>query len=323
MINIKLFMKKFLLATVITIQSIAVSAQIFSETFWTNGQCLFEATQKGDRIEFFGSAMLGDVGYDFTLIKRGRTTYSTEQGGSYTFGKYVEYRTIDDGYENQLDLLIAYDDKDEMTEVFYKFDGSIDDLLKNNFLKLLDGVYTDAAGKEYTFDGASVNGTPFEVMCDEYGYANNVKYKGKFYKFIFSDTGVNIYNARKVNGMVFGDVFTKTTIYKKLRKRTTNEPPHTGRWQYTSTDIVNVGMLSYFNDKAQLRIMRNEIFARRGYLFLSPDLKTKFSKMPWYHPGTDNSKIHFSDLENLNINIIKKYETAYPTDFYKKIEKGL
>ena len=316
-------MKNILLAAAITIQCAAVAAQNFNGTFWTNGQGSFEATQKGDRIEFFGSAMLGEIGYDFTLIKRGRTTYSTEQGGSYTFGKYVEYRTIEDGTDTPLELLIAYDDKDEMTEVFYKFDGSIDDLLAHNFLSLLDGVYTDAAGKEYIFDGATINGTPFEVLSDEYAYANNIKYKGKYYKIMFSDNGVNIYNARKASGMVFGDVFTKTTLYKKLRKKTAQEPPLTGRWQYTSTSIVNVGMLSYFCDKTQLRLMRNEIFARRGYKFLSPDLKTYFSKQPWYKPVSDNSKIHFSDLENLNINIIKKYETAYPADFYKKVERGM
>ena len=316
-------MKKLLLASAVVLQCAAALAQNFDNTFWTNGFCSFEATQSGDKIDFFGSAALGDTGYDFTLIKTGRNTFVTQNGGSYIFGRTVEYRTIDNGDDGLIELLIAYDDKKSMSNVFYRYGGSIEDLLVSNFLMLLEGTYTDAAGKEYVIENSSVNGVGFEVYTDEDGRANNIKYKNKYYKVVFSDTGINIYNARHENGMVFGDVFVKTTLHKKLRKKTQQSGNLTGRWQYTSTQIVNEDMLMYFRDKTQLRLMRNEIFARRGYIFLSPDLKTHFGKMSWYKPVSDNSKIHFSDLENLNINIIKKCETAYPADFYIKIEKGL
>ena len=59
--------------------------------------------------------------------------------------------------------------------------------------------------------------------------------------------------------------------------------------------------------KSQLRLMRNEILARRGWIFQSKDLKDYFSSQSWYHPVGNNNSI-ISIIERVNIELIKSEE---------------
>lgn len=59
--------------------------------------------------------------------------------------------------------------------------------------------------------------------------------------------------------------------------------------------------------KAQLRILRNAIYAHHGYIFNSDDLKTYFGKFSDYHPTTKNVT-NFSSIESDNVALLKKYE---------------
>jgi hypothetical protein len=51
--------------------------------------------------------------------------------------------------------------------------------------------------------------------------------------------------------------------------------------------------------KQELRIARNEIFARRGRYFEAPDLKARFERFSWYSPNTWNPKL--SSIEQANV----------------------
>nr|WP_233098837.1 YARHG domain-containing protein [Aureibaculum flavum] len=60
--------------------------------------------------------------------------------------------------------------------------------------------------------------------------------------------------------------------------------------------------------KSELKIMRNEIFARNGYIFKSGGkMDTYFSKKIWYKP-IKKDNINFSDIEKHNIELILKLE---------------
>jgi hypothetical protein len=60
--------------------------------------------------------------------------------------------------------------------------------------------------------------------------------------------------------------------------------------------------------KEELRIARNEIFARRGRYFSSPDLTERFNKFPWYVPNTWNPQLN--DIERANVTLIERVEPS-------------
>ncbi|MBB6481512.1 YARHG domain-containing protein [Spirochaeta isovalerica] len=64
-----------------------------------------------------------------------------------------------------------------------------------------------------------------------------------------------------------------------------------------------------FRDRNQLRIMRNAIFAFRGYTFKSQYLQDFFEKSDWYQPNPEFSETVFTDQEKYNINFIRDYES--------------
>ncbi|WHY66641.1 YARHG domain-containing protein [Neobacillus sp. SuZ13] len=61
--------------------------------------------------------------------------------------------------------------------------------------------------------------------------------------------------------------------------------------------------------KGQLRLARNEIYARHGYVFKSEDLQTYFSSKSWYQPDQsfDGS---LNEIEKENVNFIKAREDS-------------
>ena len=91
--------------------------------------------------------------------------------------------------------------------------------------------------------------------------------------------------------------------------------PQTGRWHTRQANdgvypLTRVRKLTY-NDiancsKSQLRIMRNEIYARHGYIFSSADLREYFGRQSWYYPTTKS--VTLNSIEQYNVNFIKQYE---------------
>lgn len=60
--------------------------------------------------------------------------------------------------------------------------------------------------------------------------------------------------------------------------------------------------------KHDLKIMRNEIFARHGYIFKTSEMKSYFSTQSWYYGRYDDVSSLLSDLEHKNVALIKSYE---------------
>lgn len=70
----------------------------------------------------------------------------------------------------------------------------------------------------------------------------------------------------------------------------------------------------------ELRLMRNYIFARRGYIFESEDLKEYFEQFSWYVPLYYDVTPHLSDIEKYNVNFIKEWETNFGPDYTPEYE---
>ncbi len=63
-----------------------------------------------------------------------------------------------------------------------------------------------------------------------------------------------------------------------------------------------------FLSKWQLKIMKNEIFARYGYIFKSAAMKKYFQAKPWYRPQFHNVYHLLTPIERKNIKLIKQYD---------------
>jgi hypothetical protein len=57
-----------------------------------------------------------------------------------------------------------------------------------------------------------------------------------------------------------------------------------------------------------LKIMRNEIYARRGYIFKTDDMKNYFNQQRWYKPRYINVEPMLTEMEKKNVKFIQSYE---------------
>ena len=91
-----------------------------------------------------------------------------------------------------------------------------------------------------------------------------------------------------------------------------------GRWPWTSERLIQSAELDPLSS-GELELMRNEIYARHGWIFNRPDLRNYFESQPWYRPKGDLSnreqsnrwvEAELSPLERRNIRIITSREHA-------------
>jgi hypothetical protein len=75
----------------------------------------------------------------------------------------------------------------------------------------------------------------------------------------------------------------------------------------SSSRLLTMGDLQPLS-KDDLRIARNEIFARRGRYFQSPDLTERFSRFPWYRPTSWDPPLN--PIETANVALIQRAEQA-------------
>lgn len=85
-----------------------------------------------------------------------------------------------------------------------------------------------------------------------------------------------------------------------------------GKYPQSSTRYLTVNDLSGLSN-AELRIMRNEIFARNGYVFKTEAMSNYFNRIDWYRKidklnVNDDGSSLLTDIEKANIKIIQKYE---------------
>lgn len=77
--------------------------------------------------------------------------------------------------------------------------------------------------------------------------------------------------------------------------------PEASLRQLTSDDLK-------FLSKYDLKIMRNEIYARYGYIFQTDDMKNYFNAQNWYSPRYNDVNSCLTKTEKTNIDLIKYFE---------------
>lgn len=76
----------------------------------------------------------------------------------------------------------------------------------------------------------------------------------------------------------------------------------------TDTRRITIADLEEFSTE-EIALIRNEIYARHGYVFQTEPFKSYFGEKDWYIPNPDFTEAEFSEIELANKNLIVEYET--------------
>lgn len=71
----------------------------------------------------------------------------------------------------------------------------------------------------------------------------------------------------------------------------------------------------------EIRLMRNEIYARKGYTFKDQNLQEYFENKDWYHKSATNEKIKLNDIEQKNVVFLKKIEKELKLERVSLVEQ--
>lgn len=74
-----------------------------------------------------------------------------------------------------------------------------------------------------------------------------------------------------------------------------------GNYQFTESDLT---LLS----AKDLTYLRNSVYAKHGYVFVSDELNNYFKQFKWYHPNSSVTETVLNDMEKVNVNFIKRYQ---------------
>ncbi|HEX7261194.1 MAG TPA: YARHG domain-containing protein, partial [Luteolibacter sp.] len=110
-------------------------------------------------------------------------------------------------------------------------------------------------------------------------------------------------------------------IDKKIGIRKFNLPqrkfkydPKAGKYPQSSTRVLAAKDVENLKNE-ELRIMRNEIYARHGYSFKLADMREHFDKLDWYMPVAIDITTKLTKVEKSNAELIKRYE-KYSAEYY-------
>jgi len=88
---------------------------------------------------------------------------------------------------------------------------------------------------------------------------------------------------------------------------TNNSSSLSGRFTEASERLLSSNQLTALS-KEDLKIMRNEIFARHGYIFKTPEMKSYFATQSWYHGKYEDVTSMLTSIEKQNVQLIKRHE---------------
>jgi len=165
--------------------------------------------------------------------------------------------------------------------------------------------YSIVAGNERAFSGAwekTVDG--FAVLVREPGdHPSDGVFKILFFNSPKSISGIWTPNDAKLETRAFN---LPAREYKYNAKA--------GAYPQSSSKLLKEADVENLRPE-ELRIMRNEIYARHGYSFKLAEMRAHFEPLDWYVPTAVNITTKLTDIEKKNAALIKRYE-AYTAEYY-------
>jgi len=99
-----------------------------------------------------------------------------------------------------------------------------------------------------------------------------------------------------------------------LERRAFQYNPEAGSYPYTSKRLLKAKDVENISPE-DLRVMRNEIYARHGYCFRMKDMRNYFDAQDWYMPISVDVQNKLTETEQKNAALIQRYE-KYGAEHY-------
>ena len=302
---------KYLSCTLLLLLSVVTAgAQTVKDgTRWTDGQCTYIAKQRSDRCIRFEGITPHEGGYEFLLkpvdANKGEYTLYAEES-DYTpmageIGDRVQHLRQDG-----IDALVVRNDAGRATDILVRDNLGVVEVWERDLTTTIKGPFEAKNGDVWIITDKTVqhgrSSTPVKLRfgCIYDMPQNIIIIDGRHYKFYPSSFGFNVYPC------VINEDEDDMEITGAGRSYYWSDSSQS-RFSFLSERVCNLQVLGEF-DTPTLRIMRNDIMARHGYVFQSKDLRDHFAKQPWYKPGTDNNAIRLSTIEQLNVELIQSLE---------------
>ncbi|NOU62009.1 YARHG domain-containing protein [Marinifilum caeruleilacunae] len=280
---------------------------------WTNGYEFYSASRYQDSLILCTGGNLHEGGYMFALRQIDTSFFQFTDCPFEDFHPSIgnKFETVNLSIINGQKVLIINSKAGIVREVLIELNSSLEELIIQNKVNYeLSGKYVDDELKHYGFYPNKQSAYGFdstEIYKFEYEFdipANYITFEsGQTYYYEQTEKGLDIYGASCNEN----DYWTKGDKIKSLRRveyfHTTNNKNLFGNYPFASTTILLPSILEKFS-KVELRIMRNEIFARHAYIFKSNKMKSHFTSQDWYQGKAENVNSKLSDLEKLNIKLI-------------------
>ena len=296
---------------------------------WTNGFDFFIATPTDGYINFSGGS-LHEGGSSFGLTPeddhyRLRGGFfvideDTPEGDGYiaingSAGDRVEVRQLGEAEV----FIVVYNAKNIPTEVLHPTNDLRETIETDIVTYCLAGEYRTEDGRTFTFfpDRKEVKGFAEGGKSQSYTFGNEYETPvniiilddGRSFRVEKSDNGLLI---RKCTYYSSEDSWTDGNTYATPQRiRYLFEAGNiSGDFPFTALQPMTCGQIEHFTRK-ELRLMRNEIYARYGMRFRSADLQKHFEAKAWYTPTTDDVSEQLSEIERINIEMIRQIEKRH------------
>jgi hypothetical protein len=213
---------------------------------------------------------------------------------------------IDDGKDNDdvgKEAVSDTTDKENKNNIKVDYSAKVESALSKAINACENGDWDDAY-KYYTEAANYTTNRSSQIKQDA---AN--KFKEKAERVIANNNGKcddfakkllrhanNLYSSKEIRNLL-----------NKCGETASVSSSGSGRFPQGSQRLLSSSDLSGLS-KYDLRIMRNEIFARHGYIFTTAEMKNYFSKQSWYTPRYGNVTSMLTNIEQKNIELIKSYE---------------
>ncbi|MCF6291041.1 MAG: YARHG domain-containing protein [Desulfobacterales bacterium] len=174
--------------------------------------------------------------------------------------------------------------------------------MKKLFFSILSaGLFLPLALHAGCIDGDCQNGRGTMLSADGTIYVGQWKdgvHHGQGSLFLPDGTFIK---GEFAKGSLVKDSEETAATVPRARAGAVAQPP--GTYPEASTRLLTETDLAGLN-AAELKLMRNEIFARHSYIFTSSALKKHFAEQPWYTPRFKEVYSRLSAMEKANIKLI-------------------